>query len=513
MTKKDKKALTSENKKRTPQKRVAIHRRQFLKSACAGVGMAAVSSQLEMMNKMRSVMAQTGGGGYKALVCVFLEGGNDSSNLLIPTGGELRDQYVEGRGILALTSGLHALSPTNTTQQFGLNPNCGGLADLFNAGNLSFLANVGMLAYPFSSREEYRDGLVPRPLQLFSHSDQQVQWQTGIADQAFRTGWGGKVATALDPLNGSGDRIPMAVSVDGTSSFLIGDTVSQYVLNANGVSSLDGYGTSYSGAVNADGTYRLDRDQGRRLSMLDEIASIARDDDQDLFAGEHARVYGRARDAEAKVSAALAEATAAETGGAFSFDDLFTAAGATDDLGNQLKMVARLIAGRAATGNTRQIFFVRYGGFDTHQAQLGAHAPLMAELSAAFKGFWDSLNAIGMQDAVTTFTSSEFNRTFSPNGTNSSAGADHAWGGHAMVMGGGVDGRKIFGAFPSLVVGSEMDVDSSRGRFFPTTSVEQYSAVLANWFGVDSGGLEVIFPNLSRFDDPFGAGANLRLFG
>ncbi len=493
--------------------RPGLARRDFLRRIGIGAGAIAASTQLPILGRMRQALAQTTTPGYKALVCVFLDGGNDDNNLLIPTAGELRDQYVAGRGVLALTEGLHALTPANTSQAFGVNPSCPGIAQLFNQGDLSFVANVGMLAYPIANREEYRNNAVPLPLQLFSHSDQQVQWQTGIADQPFRTGWGGKVATELDALNGAGERIPMAVSLDGTSSFLIGDTVSQYVLKASGVSTLSGYGTDYSGAVNPDGSYRLDRDQGRRLKMLDDIAAFARSDADALFAGEHARVYGRARDAEAKVGNALVEAAAAEAAGGFLFDDIFASAGATDDLGDQLKMVARVIAGRNATGNTRQIFFVRYGGFDTHSAQAGAHGPLMTELSAALKGFWDSLVALGVENDVTTFTASEFNRTFTPNGEDTQAGADHAWGGHAMIMGGAVDGQKIFGTFPSLVVGAEMDVDNSRGRFFPTTSVDQYSAVLAHWLGVDTGGIDAMFPNLGRFDDPFLPGSSLRFFG
>ena len=182
------------------------------------------------------------------------------------------------------------------------------------------------------------------------------------------------------------------------------------------------------------------------------------------------------------------------------FDTIF--ASAATSLGDQLKMIAKLIAGRSALGNNRQIFFCQVSGYDTHQVQLSSHASLMTELSNALKAFYDTTVALGVDGAVTTFTMSDFNRTFTPNGTDTTGGSDHAWGGHAIAMGGSVFGKKLYGAFPSLKLGTNNDTDKNRGRWIPTTSVDQYSAVLAKWFGVDSNSMSAIFPNLPRFDDP-----------
>ena len=489
--------MTKTNKKTS----VPLPRRGFLKSMCAGATLAATTSQLSLLAGARSVAAQAGD--YKALVCVFLSGGNDSNNLLIPMSGDRRDEYETGRGVLALSDGLHPLNPDpDTAGEFGVHPSCSGIANMYNSGALAFVANVGTLAHPIVDRDAYLAGSVPLPRGLFAHNSQQALWQTGIADQRSRTGWGGELGDRVGPLGAD----LKLVSTAGNANFLVGQHQPLYVMSSSGAVSLSGLGTKaapYSDAVDSDGNY-LDTNEGRRLSMTERLAQMAQSSG-DPFAGHYASVFDRARATESTVRDVFA--LASDTG--VDFDGIF--ADADDSLSSQLKMVARLIAGRAAGTSNRQIFFVRARSFDQHNRLLEIHEARMNEVNAALFGFWQSLTALGAEDLVTTFTASEFNRTLTPNRSGAEAGADHAWGGHSMVMGGAVDGGKIFGTFPSLAIGQGLDV-SDRGRFIPTTSVEQYSAVLANWFGVNPDELPMIFPNLSRFDDPL-THVRLQLFG
>jgi uncharacterized protein (DUF1501 family) len=512
-------------------------RRDFLRqSACASLGVTSLVNALAQMRLMTAAMAQGETHGYKALVCLFLNGGHDSNNLLIPIGDPaadgLRADYQSGRGVLAIDRGTAIpLVVPDSCRAFqrhhgsalpgmGLHPSASGLAALHNQGKAAFVCNVGTLAYPVASRAEYSSGNVPLPPQLFSHSDQQTQWQSSIPDRPFTSGWGGRAADLLHASynNSASSKVSMSISLAGINSFQVGTggDVVQYVVRSNGTVPLSGFSQisdntdndPYDGAMNTAG-YWLDRDQGKRLKAFEDIMRLTH---ANLHEEEYNRIVRRARATEATIGAAI---TAAATSGV-DLNAIF--ANANHSLGDQLKMIARLIAGRSALGNNRQIFFCQVGGYDTHQTLLTSHANLIDELSTGLSAFHDALQALGMWEQVVTFTASDFNRTFTPNSTDPArAGSDHAWGGHTIVMGGPVNGGNFYGQFPSLKTGSasgSIDAGSSRGRWIPDVSVDQYAAVLTSWMGAGSSEIQAIFPNLPRFDDPFGsASANLGFIG
>jgi len=501
-------------------------RRDFLRqSACASLGVTGLVNALAQMRLMTAACAAgETGTEYKALVCLFLAGGNDSHNMLVPMGDpssdEARADYEAARGVLALDrTALHALNiptsaPDTPTKAFekhygssfpelGVHQNAQPLATLFDAGDLAFISNVGTLAYPIPTRSDYINRTVPIPPQLFSHSDQQTQWQTSIADKPFSTGWGGRTAEMLNASYNPNSKVSMSISLDGINSFQVGTAggVSQYMVDDSGTVSLSGYGTGYSNAYNIPNDpssgYK-DSNTGRRLKAFEDIMKLTH---ENLLEDQYNKIVQRARSNEGIIGAAL---TAAATTGV-NFDTHFT--NAQTKLGDQLKMVARLIAGRGPIGNNRQIFFVQVGGYDTHQSMLGDHNNLMGELSEALLAFRNALKdpQLDVFDNVVTFSASDFSRTLTPNGVTTAAGSDHGWAGNALVMGGAVKGRDIYGHYPPLKVGDtsgSIDSHSTRGRLIPDTSVDQYSSVLANWFGIDSNSLEAIFPNLPRFDDP-----------
>ncbi|BDS05118.1 hypothetical protein NT6N_01580 [Oceaniferula spumae] len=509
------------------QKEELHSRRDFLRqSACASLGVTGLVNALAQMRLITASMAAgDAGGDYKAIVCLFLAGGNDANNMLLPMGDptseEARADYEAARGVLALDRNtLHALNipteaPATPTKAFekhygpsfqslGVHPDAQPLADLFNAGDLAFIANVGTLAYPVPTRADYINRTVPVPEQLFSHSNQQTQWQSSISDKPFTSGWGGRVAELLNASYNSGSNVSMSISLAGINSFQVGTAggVSQYVVNPSGTVSLEGYGTNYANAYNTPGDpssgYK-DSNTARRLKAYEDIMKLTH---ENLLEDQYNKIVQRARETEGAVGVALSAAAA--TG--VDFETHF--ANAPTKLGDQLKMVSKLIAGCSPLGNNRQIFFVQVGGYDTHQSMLSDHSELMDELSQALLSFRNTLSdtLLDAFNDVVTFTASDFARTLTPNGENAATdGSDHAWGSHAIVMGGPVHGGDIYGHYPPLKTGDtpgSIDSHSSRGRLIPDTSVDQYSAVLANWFGADANSLEAMFPNLPRFDDP-----------
>lgn len=506
------------------QKEDLVRRRDFIRqSACASLGVTGLVNALAQMRLVTAAMAQAPSTpDYKALVCLFLNGGHDSNNLLVPAGpassGSLRADYVNGRGVLALPSaGLNLLTLPAETKAFqrhhagvsaplGLHPQATDLAALFNQKKLAVIANVGTLAFPVSSRAEYESGNIPLPPQLFSHSDQQTQWQSSIPDRAFSSGWGGRAADLLNSSYNAGtSKVSMSISLAGVNSFQVGTNgqVTQYAINDEGTVPLSGFGAEYADALNPNGSYK-NSPAGVRLKAFEDIMRLTHGN---LHEEEYNRVVVRARAAEGTVGAAITAAAA--TG--VDFEMPF--ANATTSLGNQLKMIAKLIAGRNVLGNNRQIFFCQIGGFDTHQTLLTSHGELITELNNSLSAFATTLQALGVWDNVTTFTASDFNRTLTPNNTDpDKAGSDHAWGSHAIVLGGAVKGGDVYGHFPSLKTGAaagSIDAGTNRGRWIPSTSVDQYSSKLAKWFGASSTDLEAIFPNLPRFDDPAVSSANL----
>lgn len=541
------------------------NRRDFLlQSSCASLGITSAVNTLAHLQLMGTAAAQVAGSGdYKALVCIFLNGGMDTNNLLIPLAGSARSHYETGRGIPTYAGGtggiavplsditaagtqLATLNPTSAYEHasgyigslggnsMAVHPGAGHLKTLFDAEELAFISNVGVLTQPNVTRANF-SALPPsqKPPQLFSHSDQQRQWQSSLPDKPFTSGWGGRLADLLDGVhNTDPNALAMMVSVNGFNSFQVGTQQQPYVMGASGVTSLSGYGTNYTNGLltlgqqpftgydpfvtpgSAGSNYKTGS-TGWRLSALEQMLGMSH---ASLFDNAYINVSKSARVTEGLVGQALA-LTDNGSGGS-TLDSHFSAAfagsgidGLTDGFAQQMRMVARLIAGNSALSNRRQIFFVQLGGWDTHTSQIpvnngvartdqGYHR-LMLNLSCAIKGFRDSVQSAGLWDNVMAFTASDFTRTFTPNKTDATGGSDHGWGGHMMVTGGAVKGKRIYGQFPDLTINGGMDVQGNRGRWIPTTSVDQYAAVIAKWLGVDAGKMSTIFPNLSRFTDPF----------
>jgi uncharacterized protein (DUF1501 family) len=496
--------------KKSNDHEMLMSRRAFLRqTSCAALGITGLVNTLAHLTLTRAALAQvTAPMDYKALVVIFLYGGNDSNNMLIPRLGHPEyENYKRHRGVLGILDpndpGYVAGNPATIPLAadgtgYGMHPSLQPLVDLFNARQLAVIANVGTLAFPLV-RSQYLSRSVPLPIQLFSHSDQQIEWQSSIADKPFQSGWGGRVADLLKQKGFAGDKVSLSISMSGINSLQVGSDVAQYAVSSSGAVRLTGYGQNYSAATGAKRNTPL----GRRLTAFNEITAYT---NEHLLEEAYNTVVRRARDAEEVVGATF---TAAAQAGV-DYDAIFNNAGATTSLGTQLKTVARIIAGRDTLANQRQIFFCSVGGYDTHSDQLNSHANLMTELGNCLRAFSETLIALGVNDKALTLTHSDFTRTFTPNGTDiTKSGSDHGWGGHHLVMGGPVDGGKIFGTFPSLAIGRDQDAGNDRGRWIPTTSVDQYSAVAARWLGVESSALSAIFPNLPRFDDPFGTSANL----
>ncbi len=456
------------------------NRRQFLRqAACAALGTTSLASTVWNLRSIRAATANNreldSPGDFKALVCLFLYGGNDANNLIVPTDTSDYNAYAAARQVLALPqASLLPISPLTYSdgRSFGLHPaltdaptgngpNLPGLRNLFAQGKLAFVNNVGTLVAPVT-RADFLADTAALPPQLFSHNDQSVHWQTSIPDQPPRTGWGGRLADLLISMNGAA-QISMSISVAGTNVFQIGNQVFQYAASPYGVVNLDGY--EDTSATTIDGLLNLPH--------------------LNLFEAEFAKITRRSLDNSALLSTALQGA------------NVPTFFPSQNDLADQLHMVAKLISIRSSLGMTRQIFFCSVGGYDTHGDQLGAHATLLSELNAALASFYQATVDLGVSQQVTTFTASDFGRTFPVNNGN---GSDHGWGNHQFVLGGAVRGGDFYGQIPTLAV--DGPDDTSDGRWIPTISVDEYSATLAKWFGVNATDMSSVFPNLSRFARP-----------
>ncbi len=456
-----------------------LKRRDFIRR---GLGGAAALSISGLGSLLPSREAQAQPGGFKALVFLFLTGGNDSYNTLVPTSGGLRTRYEQGRGFIALpSSDLNAISlvePVNvfdgtTANEFGFHPNCPQLAQMFNAGELNIMCNAGNMITPVD-RTAYNNETVALPPQLFSHADQQRQLQSEPSNP-FRYGWGGRMAELLTAFN-TDPLVSPLITLSGLNAFQV---------------SRDSLIAPYG--LNRDGALALNRFNGLRSSMVENSMSAVTVNDG-LFAQKYAEVFQSARTAEVIVRAAFdqAEATGVD------YDAIFQAAGGTDTVTQRrFKTIAKMIAGRGSNANSRPIYFVEMRGYDTHQNILGAHAALMSDLDAALRGFRDALVAQGDFDSVVTMVGSEFGRTFTPNGNNAAAGSDHGWGGHMLFMGGPVDGGRLLGIHPDFRLNEGLD--TGRGRWIPTTSTSQCAAELARWMDVPESELLAIFPSLVNF--------------
>ncbi len=470
-----------------------ITRRDFIRrAACAAVGTAAMTNSIRDLRLMNAAVAQSNITDYKALVCIFLQGGNDSNNLIIPTVQSEYDNYAAIRTpVLAIPQS--AILPTGYTDpaghSYGLHPACPELVTLFNEGKLAVMLNTGTLVFPMT-RAQYLGGVLQKPPQLFSHADQVTQWQTSIPDQPPVTGWGGRCADLLNSVQ-PGAPISLCVSLAGANTFEVGNIVAQYSVSTSGAISFQGL-------------------SGARLSALTNLLGLSYPNLQEqAYAGvaKHSIQTGT-----------LLNNAITNTAGSYwtnpfpaTVTNLVSNARFSSNLALQLQMVARLIeAGNRATANggfgmKRQIFFCQVGGYDLHTGQTnytttnpenvvaGAHSNLFAELSQGMYAFQRAMEQLGLSQKVTAFTASDFSRTFPSNGQ----GSDHGWGSHHLILGGAVKGKRTYGTFPTLAVNGPDDTGT--GRWIPTTAIDQYFATLATWFGVDSSNLSTIFPNIGRF--------------
>jgi uncharacterized protein (DUF1501 family) len=501
-------------------------RRKFLKQSVCGLTGAAMLASFDKLNLVNAMVQQQPdvASDYKALICIFLSGGSDCNNMVIPfddytvTGGGSTNGYDNVRTVSGLAVPKSALTntkitPSNTSGvSYAFHPNLSpefgsvagqakGLMDIWTAGKLAVLCNVGSLVRPIT-RAQYSAG-IGRPYQLFSHSDQVSQQQTCVSNTVGQTGWAGRVADKTNPLNGA-VALPMNISLSGTSLFATGINSRQLsiapapttlanllLLNWNGPAGVNpnNVGSSYRSLLGFDTSSFL-------IKGASDTTTQALSADQAL------------NQSEPPIATTFPNSS----------------------LGNQLKQIAKLIKIRDAAGITmkRQIFFCTVGGFDTHTnetgndpanpggqgVQSGTQGVLMTQLGQAMKAFYDEMVAQGMSNNVTTFTLSDFGRTLQPSGSGATTvGSDHAWGSHAFIMGGAVLGGAFYGSsrpdgsglpygYPALQLGGLDDTNTNRGQWIPTTSIDQYAATLANWYGLAPSDRAAVFPNLATFATP-----------
>jgi uncharacterized protein (DUF1501 family) len=469
-------------------------RRAFLRRSIAlALGGMTATSAFGSLRVMAAAASQKGTpGDYKALVCVFLFGGNDSFNAIVPYSTAQYQAYRSSRQELIGAGGIafdaasiqaRALSPLadglpGDGGSYGVHPSLGEVGALFNAGKAAIVANVGTLLHP-TSASDYRAGLVAVPPQLFSHSDQSIYWQTSRPDDANAEGWGGRIADLLHARNSGA--IPMTISLAGNNLFQRGALISQYSMDPAGVERMSYLGEGPESWVIGP------NDAGK--AAYDAL--VAHGVQGHVLERAYADTAANAIDSYEIIDAALGAAPGVDT----AFPD--------SSLGRQLRMAAQLIQVRGALGMQRQVFFVSAGGYDTHSYQVDDQASNLAELSQALAAFHAATEELGVASQVTAFTASDFGRSLAVNGD----GTDHGWGGHHFVVGGAVRGQRFYGRMPSLLADANPD-DTGYGQIIPTTALDQYAATLARWFGVPESDVADIFPSLSRFGP-----ADLGFFG
>ena len=464
--------------------RHSISRREFIgQASCAGVGSAALFSTLLTLRLANSLAAQTvpGNDYYRALVCLFLAGGNDSFNMLVPTTSGEYEAYAQARGNLALARNtLLQITPGNLGgRTLGIHPSMTEVKDLFSSGRLAFVSNVGSLVRPMSL-VDYRANRY-LPVSLYSHSDQIQQWQTCIPDQRTAVGWGGRAADIIKSLNAP-SLVSMNISLSGQSVFLTGQQAFTYSVSSSGATALSGYNpTAVSNLT------------GVRSKGVDNIVDQTF---RNLFESTYADSTRDAIDSYYEFSSAL-------NGIALS-----TAVPAGNSLANSLALIAKMISANGKFGAKRQIFFVQLGGWDHHDEVLNNQLTMLRTVSEAIGFFSTALNEIGMADKATLFTASDFGRTLTSNGN----GSDHAWGGNHIVMGGAVRGGKVYGDaangyYPNLQ--NLAAIDTGQGRLIPGVAVDEYARDLLTWFGISSSNLDYVLP---AFTSRFGCRPELGLF-
>jgi uncharacterized protein (DUF1501 family) len=474
-------------------------RREFLRDSACGLTAAAVVSSLDRLSAVNAMVQQQPevAADYKALVCVFLNGGSDGNNMVVPyTGYSDANGYDVTRtasGLAIPKSALVQISPPNTGGNvFGLHPNLSpevanagqlpGLMGPWNQGKLAILCNYGSLLQP-TTKAQYQSnaGGAFRPYQLFSHSDQVNQQMTSICKTTGQTGWGGRVADNTGSLNGV-TVLPMSVSVSGTNLFETGVNTRQLSIGTGALQTV--LNLNWNGPASANPFTG-----GSSFRQL-----LGFDTSQKLIKGA----------SDTTNQALSADQTLNQP------DPVLTATFPTTGIGNQLKQIAKLIKIKDTLGMKRQIFFCSIGGFDTHTNetsvdptvpnQSGGQGNLLTQFSQAARAFYEEMGAQGNSNSVTLFTISDFGRTFQPSGSGAaSVGSDHAWGSHGFIMGGAVLGGRFYGTYPTLDVNGPDDDGGKRGRWIPTSSIDQYGATLAAWYGLPANLLTTVFPNLSKF--------------
>ncbi len=490
------------------------NRREFLKKSGCALSMLALATQARHFGMM-SAMAQTiedqssadsssAPSDYRALVCVLLNGGNDGNNLIVPNHSDENisnyDLYASSRAAQGLAIPQNQLLsitvPRLGNLTYGLNPNLGpvpeqgginnGIHELWAQGKLAVVANTGNLIRPMT-KTQYLKMPTWKPYQLFSHIDQIAQQQTSRSDSPIPLGWAGKIADLTHATNNPSGQIPMITSIAGSQIFTLGRNTTPLVIR--------------------DATVALNRTLVLHSTTGTAWSSVSR---------KTALAELRTVDLDSKLVEATShimnQAQTAST--ALSTFQEVTVTFPNTNFGNQLKQVARVIKKRTELNVNRQVFFVLLHGFDTHQYQLTgqtSQTALLLQLSQAMRAFYDEMGVQGIQDKVTQFTLSDFGRTMNPAGTGMGVGSDHAWGNHMLILGGSVMGGNIYGSarpdgtgdiFPTLQLGGPDDIDTGtypRGRWLPTTSVEQYAGTLARWFGLTDADLPAVFPNIGNF--------------
>ena len=453
-----------------------LNRREFIgQASCAAVGSTALFSTLLTLRLANSLAAQTvsPGGDYRALVCLFLAGGNDSFNMLVPTSAGEYEAYAKTRGILAIAKdSLLPITPSNLGgRTLGLNPAMPEVQNLFNAGRLAFVSNVGSLIRPLTLTD-YKAGRY-LPVSLYSHADQVKQWQTCMPDKRTSIGWGGRAADIIKSLNGP-SLVSMNISLSGQNVFLTGLQAFTYSVGSSGATSLTGYSPTAVNSLTSVRTKGVD--------------SIVGQNYRNLFEQTYAQSTRDAVDSYYEFSAALTGVT------------LKTTIPTGNSLAANLAMIAKIISANSKLGARRQIFFVQLGGFDNHSELIANQATLLTTVSQAINTFSSALTEIGMADKVTLFSASDFGRTLSSN----SNGSDHAWGANHLVMGGAVGGGKVYGDaasgyYPDFQKLST--IDTGQGRLIPGVAVDEYARDLLSWFGISNGNMDYVLPAFSsRFD-------------
>jgi uncharacterized protein (DUF1501 family) len=462
-------------------------RRDFLvRTTCAALGAAAFQGTVRQFGlaNLLATPPETVTGSYRALVCVYLNGGSDSNNMIIPTDSTNYSKYATARPGLAIASplGFHDGPSSTPGQTFGMHPNMPELVGLYNAGKMAVVTNVGPLVMQMK-QSEYMGNSKPKPYALFSHSDQVQAWESGNSDIKISTGWGGRAADAVATCNAAGGGFPTITSIAGSSTFCIGlkRPLSIGTGSLTSVLVLNGFSGSAT-------------DVARRAAM-DNLRTI---------------------DNTATMIAAASSTTqqAVDISADFSTDPTINTTFPNTGLANQLKQVAKvikLVQNAPGLSLSRQIFFVSQGGYDTHQNQINDQGNNFTDLSQALNAFYNSTVELGLQDKITTFTLSDFGRTLQPSGTGGSIGTDHGWGSHQLVIGDSVQGNNFYGTpnadtgliFPTLTPGSFDDTTNSpsggRGRWIPTSGSDQYGGTLAKWFGVAGVDMASVFPNQGNF--------------